>query len=89
MRRGAVPGMPHLAIEIKSPDDTYLSMRDKADYYVQHGCPIVWLVYPEKRIVEVYQSGNDIDLLVAGDTLSAGEVLPGFSLAVEVLFGES
>ena len=56
---------------------------------MQHGCPIVWLVYPEKRIVEVYQHGKDIDLLVAGDTLSGGEVLPGFSLAVEVLFGES
>ena len=64
-------------------------MRDKADYSVQHGCPIVWLVYPEKRIVEVYQPGKDIDLLVTGDTLSGGEVLPGFSLAVEVLFGES
>ncbi len=70
VRRGAVPSMPHLAVEIKSPDDTYLSMRDKADYDVQHGCSIVWLVYPGKRIVEVYQSGNDIDLLVAGDTLS-------------------
>ena len=56
---------------------------------MQHGCPIVWLVYPEKRIVEVYQHGKDIDLLVAGDTLSGGEVLPGFSLAVEALFGES
>ena len=89
VRRGAVPGMPHLAVEIKSPDDTYLSMRDNADYYVPHDCPIVWLVYPEKRIVEVYQHGKDIDLLVAGDTLSGGEVLPGFSLAVEVLFGES
>ena len=89
VRRGAVPGMPDLAVEIKSPDDTYLSMRDKADYYVQHGCLIVWLVYPEKRIVEVYQSGNDLDLLVAGDVLSGGEVLPGFSLAVEVLFGEA
>jgi Uma2 family endonuclease len=88
VRRGAVPGMPDLAVEIKSPDDTYMSMRDRATYYVQHGCMIVWLIYPEKRIVEVYQSGNNIDLLVAGDTLSGGEVLPGFNLAVEVLFGE-
>jgi len=74
--------------EIKSPDDTYMSLRDKAEYYVQHGCAMVWLIYPEKRIVEVYQPGTDIDLLVAGDTLSGGEVLPEFTLAVEVVFGE-
>ena len=40
------------------------------------------------RIVEVYQPGTDIDLLVAGDTLSGGEVLPELTLAVEVVFGE-
>jgi Uma2 family endonuclease len=88
VRRGAVPGMPHLAVEIKSPDDTYMSLRDKAEYYVQHGCTMVWLIYPEKRIVEVYEPGKDIDLLVVGDTLSGGEVLPGFTLAVAVVFGE-
>jgi hypothetical protein len=37
--------------------------------------------------VEVYQPGKDIDLLVAGDMLSGREVLPGFTLAVEVVFG--
>ena len=88
VRRGAVPGMPDLAVEIKSPDDTYMFMRDKAEYYVQHGCHIVWLIYPEKRIVEVYQPGKDLDLLVAGDMLSGGEILPGFTLAVEAVFGE-
>ena len=41
VRRGAVPGMPNLAVEITSPDDTYMSMRDKAEYYVQHGCHMV------------------------------------------------
>ncbi len=40
MRRGAV------AVEIKSPDDPYRSMRDKAEYYIQHRCALGWLVYP-------------------------------------------
>jgi Uma2 family endonuclease len=87
VRRGAVAGMPDLAVEIKSPDDTYVSMRDKAEYYVQCGCSLVWLIYPEKRIVEVHQPGKDFDLLVGGDTLSGAEVLPGFTLAVEAVFG--
>lgn len=87
VRRGAVPGMPDLAVEIKSPDDTYRSLRDKAEYYVQHGCAIVWLIYPEKRLAEVYTPGSDINLLLPGDRLDGGAVLPGFTLPVEVVFG--
>jgi hypothetical protein len=65
----------------------HLFYKNSPQAYVQHSCPIVRLVYPEKRIVAAYQSGNDLDLLVAEDTLSGGEVLPGFSLAVAVLSG--
>lgn len=87
VRRGAVPGMPDLAVEIKSPDDTYLALRDKAAYYLQHGCRLVWLVYPEKRLIEVYTPGHDVELLLPGETLSGGAVLPGLTLAVAVVFG--
>jgi Uma2 family endonuclease len=88
VRRGAVSGMPDLAVEIKSPDDTYRSLREKAEYYIQHGCAMVWLVYPEKRLVEVYMADSDIELFLPGDRLSGGAVLPGLTLEVEVLFGE-
>lgn len=87
VRRGAVPGLPDLAVEIKSPDDTFIAMRDKAMYYIEHGCAMVWLIYPEKRLVEVYTPGHDVDLLLPGETLSGGDVLPGFVLPVAVIFG--
>lgn len=35
--RGAVPHLPDLAIEIKSPDDTVRHLREKADYYLANG----------------------------------------------------
>ena len=85
---GAVVGMPNLAIEVKSTNDTYSLMRDKAAYYIENGCQIVWLVYPEKKIVEVYQPEQDLDMLVVGDMLDGGTVLPGFSLAVSAIFPE-
>jgi hypothetical protein len=47
---------------------------------------MVWLIYPEKRIVEVYEADKDLDLLVAGDILSGGAVLPDFTLALDTLF---
>lgn len=83
--RGAVPRMPDLVVEIKSPDDTYKEMDEKADYYLANGARMVVLLYPEKRIVEV-RTPDDRQLLTDGDTLEGGDVLPGFSIAVSDIF---
>ncbi len=83
---GAVPSMPDLAIEIKSPTDTYKLMREKADYYLDNGTSLVWLIYPEKKFVEVYRKDADIDFLTGGDTLLGYDVLPEFELTVSEIF---
>ena len=83
---GAVEGMPNLAVEIKSPKDSNKLMREKADFYLENGCQMVWLVYPDKKIVEVFQPDKNFAHLVEGDVLDGGDVLPRFRLAVETLF---
>ncbi len=85
-RRGAVSQLPQLIAEVKSPDDSYTQMRDSATYYMTNGTQLVWLIYPEKQLVEVYAAGQDADLLTASDTLTGGPVLPGFSVPVSTLF---
>ena len=86
VKRGPVLQMPDLVIEVKSPDDTYTSMRERAQYYLGHGARLVWLVYPAKRLVEVYRQGADSDLLTADDTMQGDDVLPGFVLSVHEIF---
>jgi hypothetical protein len=61
-------------------------MREKANYYLQKGSRLVWLVYPEKRLVESYQADADIEILTEEDNLHAGAVLPNFKLPVKNLF---
>lgn len=85
VKKGAVQEMPNLAVEIKSPTNSYKGLREKAAYYLENGCQMVWLVYPEKRIVEVYQPDRDLDILLENDTLSGNEVLPGFTLSVATI----
>jgi Uma2 family endonuclease len=85
--RGAVPHMPDIAIEIKSRDDHYTDLRAKAAYYLANGTKIVWLVYPEKKLVEVYAVGQDSQLYDVTDTLDCGDLLPDFSLPVKTIFG--
>ena len=84
--QGPVRGLPDVAVEIKSPDDTYRGLREKADFYLENNVKMVWLVLPEKQIVEIYEAGQDIQILQPGDTIAGGDILPDFSLPVNDLF---
>ena len=86
VREGAVKTMPDLAIEIKSPTNTYKQLREKADFYLDNGTQLVWLVYPEKQLVEVYRNDADIDILTSDDTLLGYDILPDFELPLREIF---
>lgn len=86
VRRGVVPLMPDLAVEVKSPDDSAVLMRKKAAYYIENGSMLVWLIFPLKRTVEVYTADGDLRILNDGDTLDGADVLPGFTMPVRELF---
>lgn len=88
VEHGSVVGMPDLAVEIKSPTDTITEMRETAAYYVANGSRLVWLVYPNYRLVEVYRPAADVEILGEDDTLTGDDVLPGFTLSVRVLFAD-
>lgn len=81
-----VPRMPDFAIEVKSPDNSYQEQREKAAYYIANGSRLVWLVFPERRQVEIYRPDTPIVTLGIEDTLAGGDVLPGFSLPVRDIF---
>ena len=80
--------MPDLAIEIKSPTDSLIKMRKKANYYLENGTKIVWLVDTQPQKVEVY-TVDDTEILGLNDTLEANDLLPDFKLAVSDLWSQS
>jgi Uma2 family endonuclease len=84
----ALETMPDFVAEVKSPGNTYDELRDKARFYLQHGTQLVWLVYPSKRLVEVYTSETTSEFFLKDDVLSGEDVLPGFTLAIAELFDE-
>lgn len=85
VRKGAVLSLPDLAVEIKSPDDGFKQMRAKARYYLAHGTALVWLVFPEQRVIEVYTPDDEF-VLGEDETLTGGDLLPGFAVPVRDLF---
>lgn len=84
-KKGATPQMPDLAIEIQSPDDTIKSLRDKASYYLSKNVRMVWLIFPAKRIVEIYTPDEQF-VLTANESLSDLALLPGFTLQASEVF---
>ncbi len=86
VRKGVVPLMPDLAVEVKSPDDSAVLMRKKAAYYVENGSRLVWLIFPLKRVVEVYTADGDLRILNDSDRLDGADVLPGFVMPVREVF---
>ena len=85
VREGAVLSMPDLAVEIKSPSDSFKKMREKARYYLANGARLVWLAFPEQRIIEVYTPDDEF-VLSEDEMLKGGDVLPGFAVAVRDVF---
>jgi Uma2 family endonuclease len=87
-RKGFIHGIPHLAVEIASMDKTMAELAVKAAEYLEAGTDLVWVVDPEMRQTHVYRPGRPVLTLSVGDTLDAGEVIPGFTLPLARLFAE-
>ena len=86
--RGSVGQMPDLAIEIQSPDQSIKDMRQTARFYLANGVKLVWLVFPELRLIETYSADAE-SILRDSDTLTGEALLPEFSVPVSEIFYDS
>lgn len=87
IEQGAVPRMPDLAVEVKSPDDSDSELMDKAHYYLANGSRMVWNVNYKQRTITVVTADEQYTLK-DGDLLDGGDVLPGFQIPVSKVFEE-
>lgn len=77
---------PDLAVEVLSEGNTEEEMERKLKEYFLAGTRLVWLVDPESRTVRVYTAPDEFTRLTEVDTLTGGDVLPGFTLPLRQLF---
>ena len=84
--KGFFQGPPDIAVEVVSPNDRASEVMAKAQDWLQAGCPLVWVVDPETRTISIYRSRSEISVLNETDTLTGGDVLPGFSVPVGKIF---
>lgn len=89
-RKAPIP--PDLAVEVVSPTDSIRDVQRKAHKYLRLGTQMVWIVYPGDKSVDVclpdpdMPDGMRVRAVPAGGVLDGGDVLPGFTLAVNDIF---
>ncbi len=83
---GFFEGAPDLAVEVVSPGNRGPELHVKVARYFGAGTRLVWVVYPQSRVVYVYRAPNEIEVLEESDNLSGDPVLPGFSIKVAEIF---
>ena len=86
-RRGFVPVAPDLVVEVVSPSDRVTEVNDKVTTYLEARVRLVWVVEPVRQRVTVYTPDRHAKLLIEGDVLDGGSVLPGFRLPLAEIFG--
>ncbi len=86
-RRDAFPeGAPELAIEVVSPSNAKKELLAKLKLYLRHGSSAVWVVYPKKRTVIVWENEDTGSEYREGEVLLLPQPLPRKELAVSDIF---
>ena len=81
-----IDGVPTLAVEILSPNDTIEGIEEKMTTYRQAGVPLVWVLHPYNRTVTVHRADAEPELFNVRQELPGEPYLPGFRVPVARLF---
>lgn len=85
-RAGFLPLAPDLAVEIVSPSDRPALVSRKVQEYLRAGTRLVWVVEPRTRTITIHRLDQPASVYTATDEIDAGDILPGFRVAVTDLF---
>ena len=75
-----IPVVPDFAIELRSATDNLKPLQEKMAVYQRVGVRMGLLIDPKNKRVEIYRSGQEVEILEAPTSIDCNEVMPGFIL---------
>lgn len=78
--------IPTLVVEVLSPRDSMGATLRRVEQYLALGVPLVWVVEPKVRAVQVYRPQEFPKVLDEMDELSGNGILPEFRCSVSTFF---
>jgi Uma2 family endonuclease len=85
-KEGYLEKPPEIVVEVRSKNDRTSELRAKKEEYFDAGVLLVWYFDPEARTVTAHRSGQPPQVFGPDETLTADDLLPGFSVPVAKLF---
>ncbi len=82
-----LPLAPDFVVELRSASDSLKPLQEKMEEYRDNGTRLGWLIDPKNRQVAIYRPHQETELLENPATLSGEDVLPGFILNLQVIWG--
>ncbi len=76
---------PDFVIEIRSKSDSLEMLKEKMQEYIENGVRLGWLIDRKNQCAFVYRADGSITQYPASATLNGEAVVPGFTLALNVL----
>ena len=80
-------GPPDLAVEVYSPGYRPGKVSQRISRLFSFGTKQVWIVDLKASTVKVYRSTSDVTTFSGSDYLEAQDILPGFRLSLDKIFG--
>jgi Uma2 family endonuclease len=82
-----LPLCPDFVVELLSPSDSLKKAQEKMKEYRDNGTRLGWLINRKTQKVEIYRIGQEVEVLESPATLSGEDVLPGFILNLQPIWG--
>lgn len=86
-KRKFAPICPDFVVELCSPSDRLTDVQTKMQEYLDNGTRLGWLIDPETSTVEIYRPNQTVEVLSAPTSLFGEDVLPGFELNLQGIWG--
>lgn len=83
----ALAVVPDLFVEVVSPTDLAEDIHEKLHEYFTAGARQVWIVYPNRGMIEIFESPVQSRWLSRNDVLEGISFLPDFRLPLLQIFG--
>ncbi|MGD1072594.1 MAG: Uma2 family endonuclease [Bryobacteraceae bacterium] len=71
---------PEFVIELRSETDRLSVLRRKMREWVDNGAQLAWLIDPERRTVEVYRPGREMEVHSGIESITGTAPVQGFTL---------
>lgn len=81
-----LPLCPDFVIELRSSTDKLTTLQNKMQEYIANGTVLGWLINPQDKQIEIYRSGQNVEVLNSLQTISGENVLVGFVLNLESIW---